>query len=219
MLGWTGAGLIAGGILLAGVNIVRFSPRGEPLTTPQGGGLWWITLGLGLVVLGVVLQCNGRDPDAGPAKRRSWGYTAFLLVTGALCLAVACVGFSPDLFVVTAGSDRVHRADSPGTSTLVVTLVIALGMVLMAAAGSWPRLQPQSRSMPPAVGGLALVLVIELGLRAAGLYQATEHTVAGADAFPDVPVPVPTDVAEAGWTWEPPADTDLVAVEPGAFGP
>ncbi|WP_223839437.1 hypothetical protein [Nocardiopsis deserti] len=64
--------------------------------------------------------------------------------------------------------------------------------------------------------GLVLVLLFELGLGAA-LHQPTEHTVA--DAVPDTPAPVPSDVSEVGWEWEAPQGVSVRGVEPGPFGP
>ncbi|WP_053619416.1 hypothetical protein [Nocardiopsis sp. NRRL B-16309] len=96
-------------------------------------------------------------------------------------------------------------------------LMITLGTVLTAAAARRPRLRPLAGSLLPLAAGLVLVLLFEFGLRAATLHQPTEHTVA--DAFPDTPAPVPSEIGEVGWEWEAPHGVSLRSVEPGPLGP
>ncbi|MEV2274709.1 PQQ-binding-like beta-propeller repeat protein [Nocardiopsis sp. NPDC049922] len=214
---WIGLGLIGGGILLALVDAVRFSVEGEDLETANNTPWWWVAVLLGAFVLVPVVRRGLRDPDPGPAERHGWGRTVFLLVVSALSVGVTVTSFSPEPFVALAQEPRNYGPDPVGVSLWAVPLTVSLGLVLTVAAGYRPRLLPADRSMPFFAAGLVLVVLFEVALRAATLYQPTEHTVA--DAFPDAPAPVPTDVGEVGWTWEPPEGVAVQAVEPGPLGP
>ncbi|WP_306367968.1 tripartite tricarboxylate transporter TctB family protein [Nocardiopsis sp. CC223A] len=214
-VGLVGAGLVGGALVLAAINTVRFPPRGEELTTPDGS-LWWAAaVVLGVIVL-VVVRHGAEEDGPGPAVRLGWPRTVFLLAAGALLVYAAITAFSTEVFSWTAAPQE-YRPDPTGVSLWAVTLAIALGTLLMAAAARRPKLRPWRGCVPPLAAGLALVVVFELGLGAAAVHQPTEHTVA--DAFPQAPAPVPGDVTRVGWQWTAPQGLSVQAVEPGPFGP
>ncbi|MCY9784349.1 ABC transporter ATP-binding protein [Nocardiopsis sp. EMB25] len=215
---WTGLGLVGGGMLLALVDAVRFSAEGADLETANHTPWWWVSVLLGALVLVPVVWRDLRDSDpAGPAERHRWGHVVFLVVVSTLSVGVTVTSFSAEPFVAMVQEPRDYEPDPVGVSLWLVPLSISLGLVLSVAAGYRPRLIPASGSMPFFAAGLVLVVLFEFALRAATLYQPTQHTVA--DAFPETPAPVPTDVTQVGWTWAPPEDVAVRAVEPGPLGP
>ncbi|NKZ00445.1 hypothetical protein [Nocardiopsis alborubida] len=214
---WVGLGLVGGGILLAVVDMVRFPLMEEKVTTPDGS-LWWLAaVFLGAIVPWLVLRRDTWEREPGPATRLNRSRRVSLLAASVLLLYVTHTAFSSTAFPWTAEDQQVYRTDAAGVSLWTATLAITLGSVLLAVAARQPRLWPLPGSIPPMAGGLVLVLLFELGLGAAALYQPTEHTVA--DAGPDAPAPVPSDVSEVGWEWEVPQGVSVRGVEPGPFGP
>lgn len=217
VVSWLGLGLVGGAMLLALFDTVRFSAVGADLQSANNAPWWWVPVPLGALVLGQVLWRHLRNPDPGPAERHSRGRTVFLLAVSALSAGVTLTSFSPEPFAATARTPRTYDPDPVGVSLWLVPLTITLGLVLTVAAGHRPRLAPAHRSMPFFAAGLALVVPCEVALNAATLYQPTEHVVA--DAFPDAPAPVPSTISEVGWTWRPPEDATVQAVESGPLGP
>lgn len=214
---WVGLGLVCGGILLAAIDVVRFPLMEERLTTPDGG-LWWLpAVFLGGIVLWVVLRRDAWEREAEPATRFNRKSTVLLLMASVLLLYVTYTAFSPTAFSWTAENQQFHSPDAAGVSLWAATLAITLGTMLTVAAVHQPTLRPLPGSVPPLVGGMALVLLFDIGLGAASLYQLTEHTVA--DAFPTTPAPVPSGVSEVAWEWEAPQGVSAQGVEPGPFGP
>ncbi|MGW5879024.1 ABC transporter ATP-binding protein [Nocardiopsis terrae] len=214
---WVGLGLVSGGILLAVIDMVRFPLMNEELTTPDGSFWWLVSVFLGAIVLWVVLRRNAWEREAEPAIRFNRKRTVLLLMASVLLLYVTYTAFSSTAFSWTAENQQLYSPDAAGVSLWAATLAITLGTMLTVAAAHQPRLWPLLGSMPPMVGGLALVLLFDFGLGTAALHQRTEHTVA--DAFPATPAPVPSDVSEVGWEWEAPQGVSMQGVESGPFGP
>ncbi|WP_017596799.1 hypothetical protein [Nocardiopsis lucentensis] len=162
-VGWIGLGLIGGGVLLAIVDLTRFSTTAEGTTIAEAA-LWWLaSLILAAMVLWVVLRRVRWQADAGPVERHHPGLTVFLVVVGLLSVYTAYAAFPASAFSSMVEYGGSYRPDTAGVSLWAMTLVVTLGTVLTMASAYRPRFRPVRRSAPSFAGGL--VLVIDLGLR------------------------------------------------------
>lgn len=211
VFGWAGLTVLVGGGVLALEPLAGLSSNS--VYVPE---LAWSVAAAVLIALLTVfaLLLSAANPEARPEEgpeRRQFLFRAF----------VATVG----LFLVWAVFPTRHLdpeigAASSGVSPEVVielwavVCLIALGLVLLLGASS--ALQTRrwlSALSGVGAGALAVVLAMTLAPAVTRLLMV-EHTVAEAGREP---APVPEDVTQVGWTWQP--EQPVVGMGRGPLGP
>lgn len=214
-LAWTGAGLLAGALLLAVTTVVRNWGRYEDGLLEETGA-WWVP---GAVVAGMALfygirwnLTRSRRLDDDPEGR---AYVVWLALAALGGVYPAIAGFPRDAFEATAETAW-HYDPSPAAAAMwLVVCAVVLGCLSMLASVQPQRLTPLRRSLPPVTAGvLAVVLVSALvGVTA---FPRQPHTTAAEGGDPP---PVPESVSRVGWSWAPPMGTRIDEVRAGTHGP
>jgi outer membrane protein assembly factor BamB len=214
-LAWSGAGLLAGALLLAAATVIRDWGRYEDGLLEETGG-WWIP---GVAVAGLALLygirwnlTRSRRLDDEP-RGRAYAVWLALAALGGVYPAVA--GFPRDSFPATAETAWHYDPSPAAVAMWLVVCAVVLGCLLMLASVRPQSPAPLRRSLPFATAGvLAVVLVsVLVGVTA---FPREPHTIAAEGGDPP---PVPEAVSRVGWSWAPPMGARIEEVRAGTHGP
>jgi outer membrane protein assembly factor BamB len=214
-LAWSGAGLLAGALLLAAATVIRDWGRYEDGLLEETGG-WWIP---GVAVAGLALfhgirwnLTRSRRLDDEPGGR---AYAVWLALAALGGVYPAVAGFPRDSFPATAETAWHYDPSPAAVAMWLVVCSVVLGCLLMLASVRPQSPAPLRRSLPFAAAGvLAAVLVsVLVGVTA---FPREPHTTAGEGGDPP---PVPEAVSRVGWSWAPPMGARIEEVRAGTHGP
>lgn len=211
VFGWAGILVMAWGVYLAGVGLFGTTPgiSSEALALSLILALLLALVVGGFAITGPLVETPA-DPERRPEPRR-----ICFRASGALIVLILAVWAfpSPNALLAVRG-DR--NPLPPGTTIELwfAICVIALGLALL--VGSSERLQV--RKWKPALlgavaAGLVVVLIANL-IPVLTRALTVEHSLA---AEAGEPAPIPTDVTQVGWTWQP--DQPVVDAGRGSLGP
>ncbi|USY22306.1 hypothetical protein NE857_12260 [Nocardiopsis exhalans] len=205
---WIGAGLLLGSALWA---LATAFAIGEGLLEEVGG--WWIAA---VVIACFVLAFGIRwqeHPHVYVSDHSTVLYRCWMVL---FCLAgLALLGLyslaDPFRFF---GSVPLFDTLSPFVHLWLAMCAFALGAVFMLLSWRVPNPRPFGRSMT-LLGAGALAVVV-LGGAIVLVVPREQHRVA--DELGE-PAPVPAEVSQVGWEWQPPQGASVVEVRVGSHGP
>ncbi|WP_239646032.1 hypothetical protein [Nocardiopsis valliformis] len=205
---WIGAGLLLGSAVWA---LATAFAIGEGLLEEVGG--WWIAA---VVIACFVLAFGIRwqeHPHVYVSDHSTVLYRCWMVL---FCLAgLALLGLyslaDPFRFF---GSVPLFDTLSPFVHLWLAMCAFALGAVFMLLSWRVPNPRPFGRSMT-LLGAGALAVVV-LGGAIVLVVPREQHRVA--DELGE-PAPVPAEVSQVGWEWQPPQGASVVEVRVGSHGP
>ncbi|WP_435108039.1 PQQ-binding-like beta-propeller repeat protein [Nocardiopsis synnemataformans] len=214
VLGWSGAAMLAGALILTTPQVAGFSEH----TAPAGQDLALLvgpTLLLAAAVLGWVALTATRDPErltARPTLGGVLGRAAVVLVV----MVVAWFAFPTRHLALSVDNDRFRMFPDEVVALWAGVCLVALGAALTLGAATvlpWHRWKRVLTGI--VAGALGAAMVWTLVPAALSRLLMVEHTVAAADG--GQAAPVPATISRVGWTWEP--EHPVLGVERGPRGP
>ncbi|MBE3001224.1 hypothetical protein IDM40_21375 [Nocardiopsis sp. HNM0947] len=206
---WVGLGLIAGALVWAVVTLALYAGYEGTGVEEDALVAAMMSFLLGLVVLGfgAKWRADALYPDFDP-DLRGIGCVVPVLIIGAGAVVLV---------------QRAHPENTEGLAAAapvqvhvwLITVVVLLGVLLIAPLAGRPSAEPLARTFPAFTAGV-MVVALAGTLVHTVLYPAVRHSTADE---PGQPAAVPDTVTRVGWTWEPGPGVRLSRIEEGTHGP
>ncbi|USY22382.1 hypothetical protein NE857_12670 [Nocardiopsis exhalans] len=202
---------MAWGVYLTGAGF--WEPQSNRMPEELGGPLVLVLI-LALVVGGYVLLRSTVDPGDDPGKVPARGQT-LARIAGALGGLALVVWTFPDQYLVpTVINDGYPLYPDTFAELWVGVCSIALGLALLVGASDKLPVRQWKRALAGLGSGVLAVALIAALTPVLTRALTMEHSTAEAGREPE---PVPAEVSQVGWTWQP--EHTVVGVGRGVLGP
>ncbi|WP_017579980.1 MFS transporter [Nocardiopsis valliformis] len=220
-VGWLGVGMVVGTVLLTFLVVWRWENTdfGFALLVPvEGRWVWQVPLMIAVILAVIVFLTDREQPNPDPEGPVTPGFFESLGIMLVALLFVLWMALPRSSFVFTSWLfDEQYGVIAEEVAYWGISVSLLPGIVLLLASHRWPRTRPRRRSLPLMAVGVVLAMLTGFLLSAVAVHQPTRHSFLAGEVAE--PAPVPDHVSRVGWTWEPPEDIEIRAVEPGSHGP
>ncbi|WP_152514424.1 outer membrane protein assembly factor BamB family protein [Nocardiopsis valliformis] len=211
VFGWAGISFMAWGVYLTGAGF-RDVPSNR-MPEELGGPLVFVLI-LALIVGGCVLLRSTVDPGDDPGKLPARGQT-LARIAGALGGLALVVWTFPDQYLVpTVINEGYPLYPDTFVELWVGVCSIALGLALLVGASDKLPVRQWKRALAGLASGVLAVALTAALTPVLTRALTMEHSTVEAGREPE---PVPAEVSQVGWTWQP--EHTVVGVGRGALGP